>query len=45
MYRRRKQKLGSAFDITESRLSTDQAKGIYRKNGSPLVSLEYANGW
>ncbi|KAJ1403753.1 Serine-threonine/tyrosine-protein kinase, catalytic domain [Sesbania bispinosa] len=45
MYRRRKQKLGSAFDITESRLSTDQTKGIYRKNGSPLVSLEYANGW
>lgn len=45
MYRRRKQKLGSAFEISESRLSTDQAKGIYRKNGSPLVSLEYSNGW
>lgn len=45
MYRRRKQKLGSAFDITESRLSTDQTRSIYRKNGSPLVSLEYANGW
>ncbi|KAL1319193.1 hypothetical protein HN51_071495 [Arachis hypogaea] len=45
LYRRRKQKLGNAFDISESRLSTDQTKGIYRKNGSPLVSLEYANGW
>jgi len=45
MYRRRKQKLGSAFDISEGRLSTDKAKSIYRKNGSPLVSLEYANGW
>ncbi|KAL9324232.1 hypothetical protein ACSQ67_009089 [Phaseolus vulgaris] len=45
MYRRRKQKLGSAFDISEGRLSTEQAKSIYRKNGSPLVSLEYSNGW
>ncbi|KAL2334488.1 hypothetical protein Fmac_015701 [Flemingia macrophylla] len=45
MYRRRKQRLGSAFDISEGRLCMDQAKGIYRKNGSPLVSLEYSNGW
>lgn len=46
MYRRRKQKLGSSFDVSESRLSTDHAKEAYnRKNGSPLVSLEYANGW
>ncbi|KAL0400871.1 UNVERIFIED_CONTAM: LRR receptor kinase SERK2 [Sesamum latifolium] len=45
LYRRRKQKLGSAFDISESRLSTDHVKETYRKNGSPLVSLEYANGW
>ncbi|XP_007038447.2 PREDICTED: BRASSINOSTEROID INSENSITIVE 1-associated receptor kinase 1 [Theobroma cacao] len=44
-YRRRKQKLGSSFEISDSRLSTDQAKGVYRKNGSPLISLEYANGW
>ncbi|KGN50379.1 LRR receptor kinase SERK2 isoform X2 [Cucumis sativus] len=44
-YRRRKQKLGSSFDICDHRLSTDQAKATYRKNGSPLVSLEYANGW
>ncbi|XP_031253042.1 probable leucine-rich repeat receptor-like protein kinase At5g63930 [Pistacia vera] len=44
-YRRRKQKLGNAFDVSDSRLSTDQAKVFYRKNGSPLISLEYANGW
>lgn len=44
-YRRRKQKLGSSFEISDRRLSTDQAKGVYRKNGSPLISLEYANGW
>lgn len=45
LYRRRKQRLGNAFDVSESRLSTDQGKGIYRKNGSPLISLEYSNGW
>ncbi|KAG6390143.1 hypothetical protein SASPL_151625 [Salvia splendens] len=46
LYRRRKQKLGSAFEMSESRLSTDRAKEGYRKNGSsPLFSLEYSNGW
>lgn len=46
VYRRRKQKLGSAFEMSESRLSTDHIKeGYTRKNGSPLVSLEYSNGW
>lgn len=45
-YRRRKQKLGNSYDVSDSRLSTDQAKPvIYRKNGSPLISLEYSNGW
>lgn len=44
-YRRRKQRLASAFNVADSRLSTDQTKGVYRKNGSPLISLEYANGW
>ncbi|XP_028796454.1 leucine-rich repeat receptor protein kinase EMS1-like [Neltuma alba] len=45
-YRRRKQKLGNSYDVSDSRLSTDQAKAItYRKNGSPLISLEYSNGW
>ncbi|KAL8539627.1 hypothetical protein ACS0TY_001293 [Phlomoides rotata] len=46
LYRRRKQKLGSAFGASESRLcTTDHVKEGYRKNGSPLVSLEYSNGW
>lgn len=45
-YRRRKQKLGNSYDVSDSRLSTDQAKAVmYRKNGSPLISLEYSNGW
>ncbi|KAK9143378.1 hypothetical protein Syun_012778 [Stephania yunnanensis] len=44
LYRRRKQKIISASDSSDSRLSTDQAKEIYRKS-SPLVSLEYSNGW
>lgn len=45
-YRRRKQKLGITFDHSDSRLSTDQSSGLSnRKNGSPLASLEYSNGW
>jgi hypothetical protein len=44
-YRRRKQKIGSAFDTSDSRLSTDQVKEVHRKSVSPLISLEYANGW
>ncbi|KAI5411704.1 hypothetical protein KIW84_056687, partial [Lathyrus oleraceus] len=39
MYHRRKRKLGSAFDITESRLSTDQNKSIYRKLGCSIFLL------
>ncbi|XVE74020.1 hypothetical protein DITRI_Ditri11bG0165400 [Diplodiscus trichospermus] len=44
-YRRRKQKIGSAFDTSDSRLSTDQVKELNRKSASPLISLEYSNGW
>ncbi|XP_057500745.1 probable leucine-rich repeat receptor-like protein kinase At5g63930 [Actinidia eriantha] len=45
-YRRRKQKIGSAFDVSDSRLSTDQMKEVYsRRSASPLISLEYSNGW
>ncbi|KAI8031666.1 Protein STRUBBELIG-RECEPTOR FAMILY 8 [Camellia lanceoleosa] len=44
-YRRRKQKLRSAFDISDNHVSTDQVVEVYRKNGSPLVSLEYSKGW
>ncbi|CAO2839007.1 unnamed protein product [Amaranthus hypochondriacus] len=44
-YRRTKQKLGSSFELSDSRLSTDQPREFGRKNGSPLISLEYPNGW
>ncbi|KAJ0054250.1 hypothetical protein Pint_00235 [Pistacia integerrima] len=44
-YRRRKQKIGSAFDTSDGRLSTDQAKEVCRRSASPLISLEYSNGW
>ncbi|GKV12918.1 hypothetical protein SLEP1_g24001 [Rubroshorea leprosula] len=44
-YRRRKQKIGSAFDVSDGRLSTDQVKEVYRRSASPLISLEYSNGW
>ncbi|KAJ8536703.1 hypothetical protein K7X08_035104 [Anisodus acutangulus] len=44
-YRRRKQNLGGGLDMCDNRLSTDQAKEVNRKNGSPLVSLEYSIGW
>ncbi|KAL3647440.1 hypothetical protein CASFOL_008408 [Castilleja foliolosa] len=48
LHRRRKQKLGSSLDFSsDGRLSTDRhiKDEEYRKNGSPLVSLEYSNGW
>ncbi|PSS04088.1 Leucine-rich repeat receptor-like serine/threonine-protein kinase [Actinidia chinensis var. chinensis] len=45
-YRRKKQKIGNTFDTSDSQLSTDQGKEFfYRKPASPLVSLEYSNGW
>ncbi|KAL5570005.1 hypothetical protein UlMin_026580 [Ulmus minor] len=44
-YRRRKQKLATPFEASDGRLSSDQAKEFNRKRGSPLISLEYANGW
>ena len=46
-YRRRKQKIGSTCDPSDGRLSTDQPKEFqfHSKNASPLVRLEYCNGW
>ncbi|KAL0339255.1 UNVERIFIED_CONTAM: LRR receptor kinase SERK2 [Sesamum angustifolium] len=44
-YRRQKQKIGSAFDSSDSRLSTDQSREVCRRSASPLISLEYSNGW
>ncbi|PNX92741.1 putative LRR receptor-like protein kinase [Trifolium pratense] len=40
--RRRKQYLENSLHISDSRPSTDKAKGIYRKNESPLPCLEYS---
>lgn len=45
MHRRRKQKIGTALDTSDGRLSIDEVKEFYTKNASPLVSLEYSNGW
>ncbi|KAJ6388816.1 hypothetical protein OIU77_027216 [Salix suchowensis] len=44
-YRWKKQKIGNTSDFSEGRLSTDQAKEFRRAGASPLVSLEYSNGW
>ncbi|XP_011034207.1 PREDICTED: LRR receptor-like serine/threonine-protein kinase GSO1 [Populus euphratica] len=44
-HRRHKQKIGSASDTFDGRLSTDQAKEVSRRSASPLISLEYPNGW
>lgn len=44
-YRRRKQKIGSAIDASESRMSTDHSKEVCSRSASPLVSLEYSSGW
>lgn len=44
-YRRRKQKIGSTYDASDSRLSTDQMKEVCRRSASPLISLEYSQGW
>ncbi|PQQ17759.1 protein NSP-INTERACTING KINASE 2 [Prunus yedoensis var. nudiflora] len=40
-----KTEIGSTLDTSDSRLSTDQAKEVYKKNASPLINLEYSNGW
>ncbi|CAK7355771.1 unnamed protein product [Dovyalis caffra] len=44
-YRRKKQKIGNTSDFSDGRLSTDRAKEFHRAGASPLVSLEYSNGW
>ncbi|TKY66337.1 LRR receptor serine/threonine-protein kinase [Spatholobus suberectus] len=40
-HRCQKQKIGSS----DNRLSTDQTKQVCQKSASPLISLEYSNGW
>ncbi|KAL1294571.1 hypothetical protein HN51_055344 [Arachis hypogaea] len=45
LFRRRKQKLGNSFHVSDGRPSIDESRSIYRKSGSPLASLEYSTGW
>ncbi|KAJ8626545.1 hypothetical protein MRB53_019852 [Persea americana] len=44
-HRRRIQKVGSTLDVSDGRLSTDQARDLSRRSASPLICLEYSNGW
>ncbi|XP_061346947.1 probable leucine-rich repeat receptor-like serine/threonine-protein kinase At3g14840 [Gastrolobium bilobum] len=44
-YRHQKQKTLSTADVSNSRLSSDKMKEVCRKRASPLISLEYSNGW
>lgn len=44
-YRRRKLGLVTKFGTSDGSLSTEHAKVPYRRHGSPLISLEYGNGW
>lgn len=44
-FRRRKQKISSAYETADSRLSIDNSKDFGRKSITPLISLEYSNGW
>ncbi|KAK7395645.1 hypothetical protein VNO78_16210 [Psophocarpus tetragonolobus] len=41
LWHRRKQKIGSS----DNRLSANQTKQVWQKNVTPLISLEYSNGW
>uniref|UniRef100_A0A7N0V9E7 Protein kinase domain-containing protein n=1 Tax=Kalanchoe fedtschenkoi TaxID=63787 RepID=A0A7N0V9E7_KALFE len=45
LYRRCKQKIGSAIDNFDDRVSSDLATDFRSKSASPLVILEYANDW
>ncbi|KAG8662192.1 hypothetical protein MANES_01G073800v8 [Manihot esculenta] len=44
-FRKKKQKIGTTAESSVGRLSTDQAKEFHRGGASPLVILEYSNGW
>ncbi|XP_057758808.1 leucine-rich repeat receptor-like serine/threonine-protein kinase At1g17230 [Arachis stenosperma] len=44
-YRRQKQRIRNTSDSSEGKLSPCQPKDFIRKSPSPLVNLEYHNGW
>lgn len=43
-YRRRKQKLSTSYEMSDTRVNTIGG-GFRKNNGSPLASLEYSNSW
>lgn len=44
-YRRQKQRIRNTSESSEGQLSPDQPKELYKRSPSPLVNLEYYNGW
>ncbi|KAL1222211.1 Protein NSP-INTERACTING KINASE 2 [Cardamine amara subsp. amara] len=44
-YRRRKQKLSTTYEMSDTRVNTIGGGGFRKNNGSPLASLEYSNSW
>lgn len=44
-YRRNEHKFGSSPNGISRRIITSQVREIYRRNASPLINLEYSNGW
>lgn len=44
-HRHRKQRTSSSLDVSDKRVSAGQVIENYAKGASPLISLEYSNGW
>lgn len=44
-YRRQKQRIRNSSESSEGKLSPDQHKQLYKRSPSPLVNLNYHNGW
>ncbi|KAM7525632.1 hypothetical protein LguiA_015534 [Lonicera macranthoides] len=44
-HRRRKQKVGNTSENSDDQLSTEPVKEFYSRSASPLLALEYSNGW
>ncbi|KAM7531173.1 hypothetical protein LguiB_034583 [Lonicera macranthoides] len=44
-HRRQKQKVGNTSENSDDQLSTEPVKEFYSRSASPLLALEYSNGW
>ncbi|XP_054810043.1 probable leucine-rich repeat receptor-like protein kinase At5g63930 isoform X2 [Prosopis cineraria] len=44
-YRRQKQRIRNSSESSEGKLSPDPPKELYKRSLSPLVNLNYYNGW